>query len=159
MDTALPRDVSLALAALRSRALRELDRVRGTTVIRTEIVGGWAKLGSCLDALLRNAFIAVCSEAMRAPDTELQRLSGQSTWLVTRATAGQFRFVLPRLAQEFPPHDPLVRAIVAACNDDGSPLRRVIETRNTMVHDLPPPPPSTLVHLLTEFAAWCDALS
>jgi len=131
--------------------------MQGVAAIGTEFVGGWAKVGSCLDALLRNAFSVLCLGAGRAVDAELQRLSRQPSWLVSKATAGQLRFVLPPLAREVRPHEPLLRAVADACDDARSPLRRAIEVRNAMVHDQPPPPAAELHRLLADLVAWCDA--
>lgn len=156
MDSAPPLDVPLALAALRQRVGRELARMSGAAAVGTEFVGGWARVGMCLDALLRNAFSALCRGAARSVDGELQRWSGQPTWQVARATAGQFRYVLPGLARELGTRDPLLRAVAAACEDAESPLRRAIEVRNAMVHGHPTPPAGALRSLLAELLAWCE---
>jgi hypothetical protein len=95
--------------------------------------------------------------AGRAVDVELQRLSGQPGWLVAKATAGQIRFVLPRLARELQPPDPHLRAVADACDDARSPLRRAIEVRNAMVHGAPMPETAELSRLLADIVAWCDA--
>lgn len=157
MDSAPPLDVPFALAALRSRSARELARMQGVAAFGTEFVGGWAKVGSCLDVLLRNAFCVACMGVGRAVDVELQRLSRQPSWLTSKATAGQLRFVLPLLVREVRPHDPLLRAVSDACDDARSPLRRAIEVRNAMVHDQPLPPTAELSRLLSDLVAWCDA--
>jgi hypothetical protein len=156
MECAPPVDVPLALAALRQRVGRELARMSGAAAVGTEFVGGWARVGMCLDALLRNAFSVLCLGAQRSVDSEFQRWSRQPTWQVARATAGQFRYVLPGLARELGTRDPLLRAVVAACEDSGSPLRRAIEVRNAMVHGHPTPPAGTLRSLLAELLAWCE---
>ena len=157
MDSAPPMNVPLALAALYSRAAKELGRMRGVEVVGTELVGGWARLGSLLDALLRATFCVMCLDTGYAIDPTFQRLSGHPSWVVSNGTAGQFAHVLPLLARELTSHDAQRRAVVEAARDPRSALRRAIEVRNAMVHGNPLPSMPELQALLAELVAWCAA--
>lgn len=157
MESTPPLDLGLAVTALRQRSERELARLSGSAAVGTEAVGGWAKVGSCLDAVFRNAFCQMCLGAGRPVEGEFQRLSGQPSWVTAKGTAGQFAAVVPMLARELGGGDARVAAVVSAARDPRSAPRRAIEARNVMVHDRAQPEVAALVALLRDLIAWCDA--
>jgi hypothetical protein len=154
MDSAPPLDLPLAFEALHQRATKERTRLHGVAVPGTESVGGWAQIGKRLDVLLRVTFTLVCIELGRSPDGEFRRLTENEAWTLDRAMAGQLAYVLPLLARDAPPQKALVRAVIEAAHDAGSPLRRCIEGRNAMVHGHAPRPTAELVALLDALIAW-----
>ncbi len=159
MEGSAPLDLPLALEALRSRATKELGRVRGVAVPGTESVGGWAQIGKCLDALLRATFTLLCVELKRSPDAEFRRLTENESWTIARAMAGQLAYVIPLLARDVPARSAVVDGIVTAAHDASSPLRRSIEGRNAMVHGHAPRPVAELVALLEDLIAWSASLA
>lgn len=159
MESTPPLDLPLALEALKSRAIKELGRVRGVAVPGTESVGGWAQIGKCLDALLRVTFTLLCAEVGRVPDAEFRRLTENESWTISRAMAGQLAYVIPLLAREVPTRSAVLDGIIAAAHDASSPLRRAIEGRNAMVHGHAPRPVAELVALLEALIAWSTSLA
>ena len=87
MDSIPPPDPGLALEALSSRVKREIARLDGARTTQTELIGGWAKIGSGLDHVLRAVFVQQCGALGVAPGATFARVTREA-WDLERASAG-----------------------------------------------------------------------
>lgn len=129
-------ELSLQLAALRDRIDRELPRNTPGRPVSTEAVGGWSKLGARLDGVLRALFEAMCAEHAMDPAATWQR-GTQTPW--DRATAGMIAHMLTTAWAHTGTQHPLAHVLLADLRAPQSALRAVIQCRNALVHDRPPP--------------------
>jgi hypothetical protein len=119
--------VSAAATQLLERIDRELDRAQGSAA-STERVGGWAKLGTCFDVLLRAAVRDAANHVGVTPQELIARTSPNVN--ADKATAGQIAYVLKAA---FTP--PTIAPLVADLRASNSAIRAVIHARNEAVHE------------------------
>lgn len=156
MESPAPTDLSLTIEALLGRLDREVLRLGGVAPPSTEIVGGWAKIGGLLDALLRNAFLALALAGGHSPDRLFAQATGQPSWTLQHASAGQLRGALARAAAATPTGDPRVASLAA---DPRGALAAVIALRNDAVHGRPLPDAATQRDRLAALRAWLATMA
>lgn len=157
MTSAPPMSVRLAMEALRERLEREAARLSGAAVPGTELLGGWAKVGTRIDLLLRATFIELCSESGRDADASFRRLTTES-WELSKATAGQLGRALLLLEREVRPSDPRVLAVLAELRREPSVLWRAVATRNALVHERADSTNDAPRRLLSDLLRWVETL-
>ncbi len=134
MDSVPPANLPLVIEALRTRVDRELARALGQLPASTEVVGGWAKIGGLLDALLRTGFTLLCDERGLPAEATFRRFAEREAWSIAKASAGQLRTVLALAGAGGASSDVRLQRLIAAASDPRGALARAIALRNAMMH-------------------------
>ncbi len=144
------------LAALRERIDRELNRAPVGSVLPTELVGGWAKLGERLDGLFRAIFEVLCAE--HGLEAERMSRSVVEAPLATM-TAGQVVYALTHGWANMPARHPLVASVLTDVRSAHSVLHEAIDTRNAIVHGRGAPDAHGALQRLDAFVADVERLA
>ncbi len=164
MSTASPtsqRDASGAqlavhVAALRERIDRELKRAPVGSVLPTELVGGWAKLGERLDGLFHAIFEVLCAEHGLEAERMSRSVVGAS---LATLTAGQVVYAVKHAWANMPARHPLVAAVLTDVRSAHSVLHEAIDTRNAIVHGRGTPDAHGALQRLDAFVADVERLA
>lgn len=154
MDSFPPADPGLALEALSSRVEREIARLDGARTTQTELIGGWAKIGSGLDHLLRAVFVQQCGAMNLSPGPTFARVTRES-WDLDRASAGQLLHAVNALSGSARGRDAALDRAVAMVGH--ATIARTIELRNVLIHSRREPTRDELSAVLRALRAWITA--
>ncbi|MEZ4393233.1 MAG: hypothetical protein R3A48_19280 [Polyangiales bacterium] len=154
MDSIPPPDPGLALEALSSRVEREIARLDGARATQTELIGGWAKIGSGLDHVLRAVFVQQCGALGLAPGATFARVTREA-WDLERASAGQLLHAVSAMSASARGRDAgLDRATAHLAHPT---IARTIELRNVLIHARREPTREELSAVLRALRVWIAA--